>query len=139
MTTLAANPEPSTLEFVAEFMELIGAAATSLANIYERICQVRGVPNLTVPGAAGTDPGLLAKQAEIAERCYHASLLGKGTGEHFRIADVLAGKVLAVDSGNQLARFVRARMLRDTREYAKALPIALGLLMRGLNGLNCIG
>ena len=130
-TALATTPEPSMLDCVAGLMELTGVAATSLADVYARICQVRGLPNLTVPGAAGTDPALLARQAEVAERCYHASLLEHGTEEQFAIAGELVAAVLVADPANQLARFVRAQLLRDARDYAAALPVATALLAEG--------
>ena len=132
-TALATNPQPSMLDCVAGLMELTGSAVTSLADIYHRICQVRGLPDLTIPGAAGTDPELLGRQAEIAERSYHASLLVNGTHVHLAAADGLLDAVLAVDPANQRARFVRAQMLRDAGRYADALPIALALLDEGFD------
>jgi tetratricopeptide (TPR) repeat protein len=132
-TALATEPQPSMLDCVAGLMELTGSAATALADVYQRICRARNRPNLTVPGAAGTNPEHVARQAEIAEHCYHASLLASGTSEHFAIAAELADSVLAADPANQRARYVRAQILRDTDEYAAALPIALALLDEGFD------
>jgi tetratricopeptide (TPR) repeat protein len=132
-TALATDPQPSMLDCVAGLMELTGAAVTSLADVYHRICQVRALPDLTVPGAAGLDPDSLARQAEIAERSYHASLLVNGTPQHFAAASDLVDAILSVDRDNRPARFVRAQMLRDTGDYAAALPIALALLDDGFD------
>jgi tetratricopeptide (TPR) repeat protein len=132
-TALATNPEPPMLDCVAGLMELTGAAVAALADVYDRICQVRGLPNLTVPGSAGSDPALLARQAEIAERSYHASMLVNGTQEHLAAATELVDVVLAAEPGNQRARFVRAQIQRDAGDYPAALPIALALLDEGFD------
>jgi tetratricopeptide (TPR) repeat protein len=132
-TALATSPQPSMLDCLAGMMELTGAAVGALADVYDRICQVRGLPNLTVPGAAGSDPALLARQAEIAERSYHASILANGTEQHFAAAADLVDAVLGADPGNLQARFARTQMLRDIGDYAAALPIALALLDEGFD------
>ena len=132
-TALATSPQPSMLDCVAGLLELTGAAVTTLADVYDQICQVRGQPNLTTPGAAGTDPARIARQAEIAERSYHASLLANGTHEHLEAATNLVDAILAAFPTNQQARFVRAQILRDTGDYATALPIALALLDEGFD------
>jgi tetratricopeptide (TPR) repeat protein len=119
------------LEHVAAMMELAGVAAGQLSDVYDQICLARGRPNLAVPGAAGTDPELLADQALLAERTLQASAFPFAAPELTQIGRALVDAVLAADPALPLARFLLAQLLRTDEDYDSALPIVTALVEEG--------
>jgi tetratricopeptide (TPR) repeat protein len=98
-----------------------------LGELYQMALTALGRPDVSAPGAAGSDPELLAAQGKLAWRLYSRDA---GLAGH-RKAGELAAAVLAADPGNADARYVRARVLCDEDRDAEALPVAEQLRAEG--------
>ncbi|GLY77183.1 tetratricopeptide repeat protein [Actinoallomurus iriomotensis] len=107
---LDGQPGPGVLRTLIEYLESCGIPGP-VRTTYER-CAVRlGRPDLSVPGAAGTDRTLLREQAEVALRLSTALGQDEPTTLAARErARALAEAVLAVDRRNKTAKAALKRL-----------------------------
>ncbi|MBO0806570.1 MAG: tetratricopeptide repeat protein [Nocardiopsaceae bacterium] len=124
--TLRLRPDPGVIDTVIEHIERCGIPA-ELAEIYQMALAALGQPDLSSPGSAGSDPELLARQAQLAARLHKPN----ASPEAKRQAAALADAVLANDPGNADARYVRALALISAEDYARAIPLAQQLAAEG--------
>jgi tetratricopeptide (TPR) repeat protein len=126
---LAALRLEATDRRVAQVIDHVESRAVPehLAEIYRMCLAAAGAADLTVPGAAGRDPELVARQGRLAWKMY--SIHARPDG--LRRAGELAEAVLAADRDNADARYVRARRLCDDGRAAEALPEAHRLAAEG--------
>jgi tetratricopeptide (TPR) repeat protein len=123
---LRLRATPGMIRQVIEYIET-RAVPAHLAEVYRMALAAVGRPDVSVPGAAGDDPGLLAAQGKLAWKMYSRDADDDG----HRRAGELAAAVLAADPRNPDARYVRARVLSDGNRDAEALPIARQLQAEG--------
>ena len=124
--TLRLDATPGMIGQVVEYIEA-GGLPPHLSEIYQMALAALGRPDVSQPGAAGSDPELLAIQGKLAWRMYSRDADEAGR----RKAGELAAAVLAADPGNPDARYVRARVLCDEDRCAEALPVAEQLQAEG--------
>jgi len=116
---LRLNATPEAIDEVIDRIECRGIPG-HFGALYQMALAARGRPDLSRPGAAGDDPGLLAAQGKLAYR-----MVTREAGpEGLRRAGELADAVLAADPGHQDARYVRSLVLSQARRYQEALRIA---------------
>ena len=123
---LRLDATPGMIAEVVEYIE-VRAVPGHLTEIYRMALTALGRPDLSQPGAAGSDPELLAAQGKLAWRMLSRDADAAG----HRRAGKLAAAVLAALPGNADARYVWARELCEQGRYAEALPLAEQLQERG--------
>lgn len=126
LAALRLKPQPGNIDQVISHVESRGIPG-HLAEVYRMALTARGLPDLSQPGAAGTNPELIAAQGTLAWRMYSRDA---GRAGHRRAGE-LADAVLSVDPGNADARYVRSRVLANAGQYQQARPIAEQLLADG--------
>jgi tetratricopeptide (TPR) repeat protein len=131
MAALRTDPRATIIRHVIAHVEA-RAVPGHLAEVYRMALAARGLPDLSYPGAAGSDPELIAAQGRLVSRMYSRDADRAG----LRRAEELAGAVLAADPGNADARYVRSRALTDAGEYEQARSIAEQLLAGGYRRAN---
>lgn len=123
---LRLRATPGMIRQVVEYIE-VRALPGHLAEVYRMALAALGRPDVSVPGAVGDNPALLAAQGKLAWTMYSREADAAGR----RRAGELAAAVLAADPGNPDARYVRARLLCENDQHAEALPIAEQLQAAG--------
>lgn len=131
MTTLRMDAQPANLKAVIEHVEYRGIP-DHLAEIYRMALTALGRPDLSIPGAAGNDPELIAAQGKLIHRMW--SLHSTPEGE--RKASELVETLLAVDPKNQDARYVLSRIHDSNGQHGKALKLAKRLAKEGYPDAN---
>jgi len=102
---LRTNPKTTVLEHVLDWIEAFGIP-DHLLELYRMVLDTRGKPDVSRPGAAGSDPILLALQGELAMRMLHSRYAQEA---HAR-AGQLAAAVLTRLPSDPNARFVHAHI-----------------------------
>lgn len=123
---LQMKATPSFMSEAVNDLEACGLPG-HLIEVYRMALAARGLPDLSYPGAAGDDAELIAAQGRLA--CRMCSRDSDRDGR--RRAGQLAAAVLAVDPGNQNARYVRSLELSAARQNKEALTIAQQLAAEG--------
>lgn len=125
-TALRLQATPDVVDMVIELIETRGIP-DHFAELYQMTLAARGLPDLSRPGAAGTDPELLARQGRLSGRLCRAENV---SGAAQRAAE-LAEAVLAVDPGNADALHARSSLLLRDGQHEEALRIAERLAAAG--------
>jgi tetratricopeptide (TPR) repeat protein len=123
---LRLDATPGMIAEVVEYIE-VRAVPEHLTEIYRMALAALGRPDLSQPGAAGSNPELLAAQGKLAWRMLSRDADDAG----HRRAGKLAASVLAALPGNADARYVWARELCEQGRYTEALPLAEQLHEQG--------
>lgn len=126
LDALRANSLPGNIDQVISHVES-RAIPGHLSEVYEMALAAGGLPDLSHPGAAGHDPGMIAAQGKLAWRMYSRDADEAG---HCRAGE-LADAVLAMEPHNADARYVRSRVLCDAGQYQEARSIAEQLQAEG--------
>ncbi len=123
---LRMDPHPDALDGAIEQIEVHGIP-DHLAELYRMLMIARGRPDLSRPGAAGTDPRLLAEQAYLARQMTSATSDRSGRER----AGLMAEAVLEHQPENQHARYVMARRHGRRGEWTQSLALGRPLLAEG--------
>lgn len=128
---LRLDPAPEMVAHVLGSLETNGVPEP-LAESYAMACAASGIPDLSVPGAAGDDPALLDRQAEIAAKMWGASSYAHPWSAAGRVrAGELVEAILAADPRHRQGREMAAEIARNDDNHAAVLSTATGLLADG--------
>lgn len=131
MTAIRLDPSPSMVDAIRGQLVNMGVP-TALRDVYAQTCAVRGIPDLTHPGAAGDDPELLEAQANVAASMWSAAVLDFAWGRDARdTTRALLAAILAADPRQPTARALAASIARFEQRYEDVIPIAGPLIADG--------
>lgn len=130
MRGIAQEPDVQDLAAVAGLIEIFGVPAR-LSTLYVSVCAALGLPDMTEPGIAGTDPELLQLQAEVAERlglCMEEALIEPASEARLR---AMVAAILAADPAHGPVRRLSAKLMLRDKDHDGALALARSLLAEG--------
>ena len=135
-SALRLSPTPDQARDVLQNLETHGVPEP-LIDVYRALCTAVGIPDLTVPGAAGTDPGLLDRQTELAGRMFSSAVYNHPWSKTTldRVGPILAA-ILAAAPDHVAARQLAAKAADEQDRPEEALAYATGLLADGESSIR---
>ena len=128
---LRLAPTPDMVGHVLESLETNGVPEP-LAESYAMACSAAGIPDLSRPGAAGDDPELLERQADIAWQMWRSGSYGHPWAAAGRArAEALVAAIVAADPTHRHGRELAAEFAEDGDDHEAVLSAATGLIADG--------